>query len=46
MSLKTGKREKVMAMGITEDFIYLNCSSSTNSIQVSSALHINKNNIY
>lgn len=36
MSLKTGKRERVMAMGITEDFIYLNCSSSTNSIQVSS----------
>nr|XP_011462732.1 PREDICTED: putative E3 ubiquitin-protein ligase LIN-1 isoform X3 [Fragaria vesca subsp. vesca] len=34
MSLKTGKREKVMAMGITEDFIYLNCSSSTNSIQI------------
>ncbi|XP_050372846.1 putative E3 ubiquitin-protein ligase LIN-1 isoform X3 [Argentina anserina] len=34
MSLKTGKREKVMAVGITEDFIYLNCSSSTNSIQI------------
>ncbi|XP_024194491.1 putative E3 ubiquitin-protein ligase LIN-1 isoform X1 [Rosa chinensis] len=34
MSLKTGKREKVTAMGITEDFIYLNCNSSTNSIQI------------
>ncbi|KAI5349502.1 PREDICTED: putative E3 ubiquitin-ligase [Prunus dulcis] len=34
MSLKTGKRECIMAMGIVEDFIYLNCSSATNSIQI------------
>lgn len=45
MSLKTGKREKVMAMGITEDFIYLNCSSSTNSIQVIKFNCWNNNNI-
>lgn len=35
MSLKTGKRERVKGMGIVEDFIYLNCRSATNCIQVS-----------
>ncbi|KAM0984913.1 hypothetical protein ACFX13_012464 [Malus domestica] len=34
MSLKTGKRERVKGMGIVEDFIYLNCSSATNCIQI------------
>lgn len=34
MSIATGKVGNVLAMGVVEDFIYLNCHSSTNNIQV------------
>jgi hypothetical protein len=34
MSIAIGKGDNVLAMGVVEDFIYLNCSSSTNNIQV------------
>jgi hypothetical protein len=34
MSIATGKGGNVLAMGVVEDFIYLNCNSSTNNIQV------------
>ena len=34
MSIATGKVGNVLAMGVVEDFIYLNCNSSTNNIQV------------
>ncbi|PPR88952.1 hypothetical protein GOBAR_AA31723 [Gossypium barbadense] len=34
MSLRPEKRVSVLAMEVVEDFIYLNCSSSANSLQI------------
>ncbi|MFQ6632644.1 hypothetical protein Gotur_008881, partial [Gossypium turneri] len=34
MSLRPEKRASVLAMEVVEDFIYLNCSSSANSLQI------------
>lgn len=34
MSIAIDKGDHVLAMGVVEDFIYLNCSSSTHYIQV------------
>lgn len=34
MSIVTGKGRNILAMEAVEDFLYLNCSSSTSTLQV------------
>lgn len=34
ISIVTAKGAKVLAIGVVEDFVYLNCSSSSSTLQV------------